>query len=84
MQIFKCFGCGVGGNVFTFIEKIENLSFYESVEFLADRANITLPKQEFDKKFDARRSLKETIAKINKDAIIRCSGDPRESVRMST
>ena len=39
MQIFKCFGCGVGGNVFTFIEKIENLSFYESVEFLADRAN---------------------------------------------
>ena len=70
MQIFKCFGCGVGGNVFTFIEKIENLSFYESVEFLADRANITLPKQEFDKKFDGRRSLKETIAKINKDAAI--------------
>lgn len=42
-QIFHCFGCGVGGNVFHFIEKIENLSFIETVEMLADRAGINLP-----------------------------------------
>lgn len=42
-QIFHCFGCGVGGNVFHFIEKIENLSFIETIEMLADRAGINLP-----------------------------------------
>lgn len=42
-QIFHCFGCGVGGNVIRFIMKIENIGFTEAVEFLADRANITLP-----------------------------------------
>lgn len=42
-QIFHCFGCGVGGNVFHFIMKIENISFVESVQVLADRAGITLP-----------------------------------------
>ena len=42
-QFFYCFGCHAGGDVFTFISKIENLSFKESVEFLAERANIKLP-----------------------------------------
>ncbi|HBC84354.1 MAG TPA: DNA primase [Clostridiales bacterium] len=42
-QIFHCFGCGVGGNVFHFVEKIENLSFIETIEMLADRAGINLP-----------------------------------------
>lgn len=42
-QIFHCFGCGVGGNVFHFIQKIENISFVESVQMLAERANIKLP-----------------------------------------
>lgn len=42
-QIFHCFGCGVGGNVFHFVEKIENLGFIESLEMLADRAGINLP-----------------------------------------
>ena len=68
MQIFKCFGCGVGGNVFTFLEKIENIGFYESVEMLADRAGITLPKQEYDKRYDIKRNIKESIARINKDS----------------
>ena len=68
MQIFKCFGCGVGGNVFTFIEKIENVSFYESLEMLAERAGITLPKQEYDKRYDIKRNIKESIARINKDS----------------
>ena len=42
-QIFHCFGCGVGGNVFHFIQKIENISFVESVQMLADRAGVKLP-----------------------------------------
>jgi len=42
-QIFHCFGCGAGGNVFHFISKIENLNFVESVQTLADRAGLQLP-----------------------------------------
>lgn len=42
-QIFHCFGCGVGGNVIHFVSKIENISFIETMEMLANRAGITLP-----------------------------------------
>ncbi len=42
-QIFHCFGCGVGGNVITFISKIEGTGFKEAVQLLAEKANITLP-----------------------------------------
>ena len=42
-QIFHCFGCGVGGNVYTFLMKIEGITFKEALEQLAERANIQLP-----------------------------------------
>lgn len=42
-QIFHCFGCGVGGNVLHFVSKIENLSFKETMEMLAEKAGIELP-----------------------------------------
>jgi len=42
-QIFKCFSCGAGGNVFTFLRNIENISFIEAVRKLAERAGINLP-----------------------------------------
>lgn len=42
-QIYKCFACGVGGNSFTFLRDIENISFIEAVRQLADRAGIALP-----------------------------------------
>lgn len=42
-QIFHCFGCGVGGNVISFIMKIEGINFVEAVQLLAERANISLP-----------------------------------------
>lgn len=45
-QIFKCFGCGEGGDVFKFVMLIENLSFPEAVEFLAERYGIPLPRQD--------------------------------------
>ena len=64
-QIFHCFGCGVGGNVFHFVSKIENIGFKESVEMLANRANITLPT--IDNEQDNKASyLKSRVYEINK------------------
>ena len=64
-QIFHCFGCGVGGNVFHFISKIENVGFKESVEILANRANITLPT--IDNGQDNKIAhLKSRVYEINK------------------
>lgn len=66
-QIFHCFGCGVGGNVLTFISKIEGLSFKESIEVLAERANITLPKADnIDSK---KEELKAKVYKVNSFAM---------------
>ena len=47
---YKCFGCGEAGDVITFIEKYKNYSFQEAVEYLADRANITLQEATAKKK----------------------------------
>ena len=58
-QIFHCFGCGVGGNVITFISKIEGLGFQETIEVLAERAKIELP---FDNNAD--NSKEELKAKV--------------------
>ena len=44
MQLYYCFGCGSGGNVFTFVMEYESYSFQEAIEYLADRAGIELPK----------------------------------------
>lgn len=46
MGIFKCFGCGAGGNVFQFVMRVESLGFVEAVRMLAERAGIPLPEQE--------------------------------------
>ena len=63
-QIFHCFGCGVGGNVFTFLMKIEGISFIEAVQSLAERANIQLPT--FENSIDsAREELKAKVYKVN-------------------
>lgn len=48
-EIFHCFGCGEGGNIFSFVMKYEGLSFPEAVEHLAARAGVSLPKREFAK-----------------------------------
>ena len=63
-QIFHCFGCGVGGNVFTFISKIEGIGFKEAIEILADRARITLPKSE-NNEDSKREELKSKVYKVN-------------------
>jgi DNA primase len=46
-QMYHCFGCGVGGNVYTFIMEYENYTFVEALKFLAERAGINLPEQEY-------------------------------------
>ena len=66
-QIFHCFGCGVGGNVFHFISKIENLNFKESVEFLASRAGIELPTSN-NLEDDKLSRLKSRVYEVNKCA----------------
>lgn len=66
-QIFHCFGCNVGGNVFHFIMRIENISFFESVKLLANRAGIELPQEEMSQEEEKREKLKERIYKINQD-----------------
>ncbi len=65
-QIYHCFGCGAGGNVFSFLMKYENLSFPEVVEMLADKAGIKLPR------FGPRKeltSLATQLYKVNELAI---------------
>ena len=66
-QIFHCFGCGVGGNVFHFVQKIENLNFREAVESLADRAGISLPTID-DGQDLKRQQLKAKVYEINEIA----------------
>ncbi len=53
-QFFHCFGCGVSGDVFSFIQKIENVSFPESVRFVAQKCGIPLPKREFSSEEEAQ------------------------------
>jgi len=66
-QIFHCFGCGVGGNVFTFLTKIEGISFIEAVQNLAERSNIQLPTIE-NKGDAAKEELKAKVYKVNEFA----------------
>lgn len=63
-QIFHCFGCGVGGDVITFINRIENLGYRESLEMLAEKAGITLPTVDNDRD-NKRQILKEKVYSIN-------------------
>ena len=65
-SIFKCFGCGVGGDVITFVMKRENLSFPEAVEFLADKYNVRLEVYKDENK-DAREK-RNRLYDINREA----------------
>lgn len=68
--IFKCFGCGEGGDVIRFVMKSESLSFYEAVQKLADNANITLPKVSNVDKEASEKKKKQIglVYEINKEA----------------
>ncbi len=65
-QMYYCFGCGAGGNVFTFIMEYENFSFVEALRLLAERVGIELPEMEYSKEAKAKADLKNTLLEINK------------------
>lgn len=68
MQIFHCFGCGAKGNVLTFVMEYENYSFIEALEYLAERAGITLPRQELSAEQKQQESLRQSLLEINRKA----------------
>jgi DNA primase len=55
-QFFHCFGCGVSGDVFAFVQKIENITFPESVRLIAEKLKIPLPKMTFSSPEEARQT----------------------------
>lgn len=65
-QMYYCFGCGAGGNVFTFIMEYENYTFVEALKMLAERAGIELPEEEYSKEAKEKADLKTTILEVNK------------------
>ena len=65
-RIYKCFGCGEGGNVFTFLMKTQNLGFEEAVRVLANRAGIEI-EEESQERADARQT-REKLENINRTA----------------
>ena len=67
-QMYYCFGCGAGGNVFTFIMEYENQTFPEAVKILADRAGIALPEAELTEEQKRERNKCQLLLEINKTA----------------
>ena len=66
--MYYCFGCGAGGNVFTFIMEYENQTFPEAVKILADRAGIALPEAELTEEQKRERNKRQLLLEINKTA----------------
>lgn len=69
-QMYYCFGCGEGGNVYSFIMKYENYTFVEAVKMLADRAGIELPEQENSEEERKKADLRANLLEINKKAAL--------------
>lgn len=67
-QMYYCFGCGAGGNVFTFLMQYENFTFREAMEALADRAGITLPKQEQSAQAKRESDYHSKLLEVNREA----------------
>lgn len=67
-QLYNCFGCGAGGNVYTFIMEYENYTFTEAVNMLAERAGIELPKEEQSAKARREADFNSLLLEINKEA----------------
>ena len=67
-QLYHCFGCGVGGNVITFVMEYENYTFLEAVKYLADKAGMQLPETSYSEEEKKNRDLKAKLLEINKIA----------------
>lgn len=67
-QMYHCFGCGISGNVYTFIMKYENYSFPEAVKLLADRAGVKLPELEYTQEQKERAGRRARLFEVNREA----------------
>ena len=67
-QMYHCFGCGVGGNVITFIMEYENYNFLEAIRYLAQRAGVSLPEVEYSEEERKKADFKSRLLEVNKEA----------------
>ncbi len=67
-QMYYCFGCGAGGNVFTFLREYEHYSFIEAVQELARRAGVELPTVEYTEEMKQKESRRARLLEANKEA----------------
>lgn len=67
-QMYYCFGCGAGGNVFTFLMQYENFTFGEAMQTLADKVGVELPKQEMSAAQKKEADKRARLLEINKEA----------------
>ncbi|MCM1112970.1 MAG: DNA primase [Muribaculum sp.] len=67
-QMYHCFGCGVSGNVYTFVMQYENYSFPEAVKMLAERAGVNLPEAEYSAEEKKRAGRRARLLEVNKEA----------------
>ena len=69
-QMYYCFGCGAGGNVYNFVMQYENYSFGEALSHLAERAGVELPKIEYSQAARAKAEKRAVLLEINKKAAL--------------
>ena len=68
-QFYHCFGCGESGDVFKFVQKIENITFGEAIRFIAQKLGVPMPKVEYDSPAEARQAaLRGRLIDINERA----------------
>ncbi|MBQ7955470.1 MAG: DNA primase [Lachnospiraceae bacterium] len=67
-QMYKCFGCGASGNVFTFVMNYENYTFGEAIKMLADRAGVNLPEIEYSEEMKRKENYRTRLLEVNKEA----------------
>lgn len=67
-QMYYCFGCGAGGNVFTFLMEYEHDTFQEAIQILAERAGVNLPEAEYTEEMRQKESRRARLLEVNKEA----------------
>lgn len=67
-QMYHCFGCGVSGNVYTFVMSYENYTFPEAVKMLAGRAGVNLPEVEYTEEMRRKENKRARLLEVNKEA----------------
>ncbi|MCM1567948.1 MAG: DNA primase [Roseburia sp.] len=67
-QMYHCFGCGVSGNVYTFLMKYENYTFPEAIRALAERAGVNLPQEEYSEEQRQKADRRARLLEVNREA----------------